>query len=131
MLGSRSSETRLKAGVVLPCEPGDIPFRRLPHTEGKDRDEDVIRVIAGPDSLRLAGRDAIEGLGSFRVLPESNRVGLRLEGEPVQLSDDPNHGDENVMELFARAIPPDQQNWITKGATLVRFVCSFAKFDAV
>ena len=33
--------------------------------------------------------------------------------------------DASAMEMFVRAIPPDQQDWITKSATIIRSVLSF------
>jgi spartin len=32
------------------------------------------------------------------------------------------YDDANAMAVFARAIPPDQQDWITKSATIIRLV---------
>jgi hypothetical protein len=33
-------------------------------------------------------------------------------------------GDANALAAFARIVPPDQQDWITKSATIVRHVIS-------
>jgi biotin-dependent carboxylase-like uncharacterized protein len=78
VLGSRSSETRLEAGDRLPCEPGRTPVRRLSAPAPEPRDE-PIRVIPGPD-FRAFGVDVPDLGAPYRVLPESDRVGLRLEG---------------------------------------------------
>ncbi|KAJ7090411.1 hypothetical protein B0H15DRAFT_930516 [Mycena belliarum] len=42
------------------------------------------------------------------------------EADPVVIElNDGDYDDANAMEMFARAIPPDQQDWITKGATII------------
>jgi biotin-dependent carboxylase-like uncharacterized protein len=89
VLGSRSSETRVKAGEVLPCAPGASPFRRLRPNDATMPAVGLIRVVAGPDyaqfSVNLSMHDT-----SYRVLPQSDRVGLRLDGAPWMMADDPN-----------------------------------------
>jgi biotin-dependent carboxylase-like uncharacterized protein len=78
ILGSRSSESRLEAGDRLLCVPGHTLVRRLAAQAQEPADE-PIRVIPGPD-FRAFGAD-VPNLGEpFRVLPESDRVGLRLDG---------------------------------------------------
>ena len=61
------------------------PVFRMP-TEGAR-----VRVIAGPHTeiFGPAGRDAYER-ARYRVAPESNRMGYRLEGERLRLPDDVN-----------------------------------------
>jgi allophanate hydrolase subunit 2 len=78
VLGSRSSETRLVAGDRLPCEPGHTPVRHLA-ARAQEPADGPIRVIPGPD-FKAFGAD-VPSLGEpHRVLPESDRVGLRLDG---------------------------------------------------
>lgn len=82
ILGSRSSETRLGAGTVLPARPGSItPSRRpvawpwavLPPGE-------PIRVVDGPDAGRSPVDARVLESAEFRVSGQSNRMGLRLDG---------------------------------------------------
>lgn len=47
------------------------------------------------------------------------------EGDPVviEVPDDYTRtSDSNTIEAFAQIVPPDQQNWITKSASIVRYV---------
>jgi biotin-dependent carboxylase-like uncharacterized protein len=92
ILGSRSSEERIAPGIVLPAEPGAIPTRRIGPVAWKSPVAQPFRVIPGPDD----GADC--GLGSerrswtgreFRVSSKANRVGLRLESEPIIVSSPP------------------------------------------
>lgn len=87
-LGSRSSEECLRAGDVLPAERGSIPTRRLGPSSWIVPTAEPLRTIGGPDVVTAgmdsgsapfwAGRD-------YRVGSRSNRMGLRLEGEPVHI----------------------------------------------
>lgn len=78
VLGSRSSLTPLRGGERFGCRPGTIASRRVEVERGAS---DVLRVLPGahagwfpPDAL--LGRE-------FEVTPVSNRMGLRLAGEPL------------------------------------------------
>ncbi len=89
VLGSRSALEPLRAGAEVPCLAGMIHRRFLPPDaeEALDvawragrRGEAVIRVLPGPQAdwfptAALAG--------GFKVTPASNRMGLRLRGEPL------------------------------------------------
>ncbi|KAF7353750.1 Senescence domain-containing protein [Mycena venus] len=50
------------------------------------------------------------------------------ENDPVIIeipeSTDSEHYDANALEIFARAIPPEQQDWITKSATIISHAIS-------
>ncbi|EAU88380.1 hypothetical protein CC1G_05146 [Coprinopsis cinerea okayama7 len=49
------------------------------------------------------------------------------ENDPVVIEvseESPADSDANALEAFARVVPPDQQNWITKGATVVSHAIS-------
>ena len=76
VLGSRSDETRLKAGDRLLCVRGAIPTRRPREVEPVGSAEIVLRVVEGPD------RDDVDLTAltecGYRVSPESDRAGLRL-----------------------------------------------------
>jgi len=81
VLGSRSSETPLRAGDLIPCRPGWTPVRRLhdgvPEMPGPDGV--TVRVVDGPDAPTLASPWPDEG-SLYRVGVRSDRMGLRLEG---------------------------------------------------
>jgi biotin-dependent carboxylase-like uncharacterized protein len=88
-LGSRSSEERLRAGDVLPAPPGSIPTRRPlwspPAVE-------PLRVVDGPDAPPVdpaSDRSPSWADRPFRVGSRSDRMGLRLEGEPVAIAAPP------------------------------------------
>jgi biotin-dependent carboxylase-like uncharacterized protein len=84
ILGSRSSETRLEAGAVLPSRPGSTLSRRPVAWPwlvlGKN---EPIRVIDGPDADPSTGNARVLESGEFRVSVQSNRMGLRLEGPSI------------------------------------------------
>ena len=85
ILGSRSVEIRLIAGDRLEAEPSSTLPRRLP-ADGWDFSEPVpLRWIDGPDrfpTVDLNGRE-------YAVLPESNRMGVRLAGPAIEMTIDP------------------------------------------
>jgi biotin-dependent carboxylase-like uncharacterized protein len=97
VLGSRSGLAAIKAGEVLPCLAGTISGRylrldwqwdagrRFLQTEfGVPLPFTHLRVLPGNQADWFAA-DALAG--SFKVTPASNRMGLRLQGEPLALPD--------------------------------------------
>ena len=84
--GSHCVETRLTAGSRWSAESGGIPARRpSPILLGPIADG-PIRVIDGPD----APTNAIDwGPLVFRIKPQSDRLGLRLDGPPLDLPAEP------------------------------------------
>lgn len=83
-LGSRSTEQRVRAGDILPARTGTITARRLGEPTWKSPVVEPFRIIAGPDARTHAELDEAFWLARrFRVGSQSNRMGLRLEGEPV------------------------------------------------
>lgn len=94
MLGSRSALAPLKAGDVVPCVPGCIlsRFIRLDQEPGLLAVERVVRerplliqVLAGTQAVWF-DFDAFAGQ-VFVVSPQSNRMGLRLQGKPLTVSE--------------------------------------------
>ncbi len=79
VLGSRSSEDRLRAGDVLPADPGTTPFRRPARIPPAGPGHEPIRVVDGPDAPPDFDWEAWEA-GTFPVGRQSDRMGLRLEG---------------------------------------------------
>ena len=89
ILGSRSSEQPVRLGDRLQANPGTTSDRRpspdLVAAFGPSLIHDVpIRWVDGPD------RVSTDLTGSYRVLPASNRVGVRLDGAPIEVAVDPN-----------------------------------------
>jgi antagonist of KipI len=90
VLGSRSGLAPVRAGDELPVAPGSIRPRFLAHplTEAADGTRPaavVLRALPGPqgDWFDL---DAFFGPARpFHVSPASNRMGVRLEGDPLRL----------------------------------------------
>lgn len=85
-LGSRSSEERLRAGEILPAEPGSIPTRYPAGNLWTPPAAEPFRVIDGPDALSedaAFDRSSFWADRRFRVGSRSDRMGLRLEGDPV------------------------------------------------
>ncbi len=89
ILGSRSSELPIRIGDQLPAGAGTTSTRWPSHEVlagfGWPRDRAApIRWVDGPD------RGSTVLAGSYRVLPDSNRVGVRLEGASIDFPSDPN-----------------------------------------
>ncbi|QDV37996.1 5-oxoprolinase subunit C family protein [Tautonia plasticadhaerens] len=85
VLGSRSEERPIRPGDVLPAVPGWSPVRWPgPDVIDPVDDEAPIRVVDGPDAGLLDDRRWHRH--AFEVLPESDRMGLRLDGPEVGVS---------------------------------------------
>jgi 5-oxoprolinase (ATP-hydrolysing) subunit C len=85
-LGSRSSEVRIRAGEVLPAEPGAIPTRH-PAQSGWKPPVEPFRIIEGPDGRSGSGFDETFWTDRrFRIGSHSDRMGLRLEGDPLAVA---------------------------------------------
>jgi biotin-dependent carboxylase-like uncharacterized protein len=84
VLGSRSREVRLVPGSVLPAVEGTTPVRRPADVPAVAAADEPIRIVAGPDAP--AGFDSHAGADrTFRVGGQSDRMGLRLEGDAWQV----------------------------------------------
>jgi biotin-dependent carboxylase-like uncharacterized protein len=99
LLGSRSSLEPLSAATELPCLPGSISgrFVRI-NADGEyswypcfaqPRAVEVLRVLHGPQADWFSAGD-FYGIDlarppEFEVSAASNRMGLRLQGEPLKL----------------------------------------------
>jgi 5-oxoprolinase (ATP-hydrolysing) subunit C len=82
--GSRATEQPLRNGDVLPAAPGTIAARRLGDSCWKSPLDEPLRIIVGPEGQAPVALDqAFWSTRRFRVGSRSNRMGLRLEGEPV------------------------------------------------
>ncbi|MDB5352301.1 MAG: allophanate hydrolase subunit 2 [Planctomycetota bacterium] len=84
---SRSSETPLVAGQNLPAEPGEIPDRWTDLGRIEPDELVTIRYIDGPDADRIEP-GALDRC-PFRVGRQSDRMGIRLDGDPIDVEVDP------------------------------------------
>jgi biotin-dependent carboxylase-like uncharacterized protein len=84
VLGSRSREVRLKPGDVMAAAPGETPARRPAEAFWENPGATPLRVIDGPDAV-LAGDFERWVRGPFRVATRASRMGLRLEGPPLEV----------------------------------------------
>jgi biotin-dependent carboxylase-like uncharacterized protein len=87
VLGSRSREVRLEAGEFLPASPGTTPARRPAALPALVPDGEPIRIVAGPDAPPRSGSGTDDDR-TFRVGDQSDRMGLRLEGEAWEVEVD-------------------------------------------
>jgi 5-oxoprolinase (ATP-hydrolysing) subunit C len=86
VLGSRSALEPLRAGAELKCRPSRIEPRSLSlpltpypsHARGEGR---LLRVLDGPQRDWFADGAFLDR--DYEVTPASNRMGLRLKGEPL------------------------------------------------
>jgi 5-oxoprolinase (ATP-hydrolysing) subunit C len=87
VLGSRSSLGPLAAGAELPCSAGVIQARSAPPLRAGLRGQPGVtrelRVLEGPQADWFNAEDYYNQ--QFTVTPASNRMGLRLQGEPLPL----------------------------------------------
>ncbi len=87
VLGSRSAETALASGHLLPALASQTPARRPIEALFPNTSREAIRYLDGPDASILAG-ESLEH-HDYVVSSKSNRMGLRLEGPPLATSHDP------------------------------------------
>lgn len=87
-LGSRSAEEPLRKGDILPARSSTHPTRYLAEPLWCEPISRPIRIIAGPDAPLRAELDFWKQ-ATFRVGSKSNRMGLRLEGPPPAIANDP------------------------------------------
>jgi biotin-dependent carboxylase-like uncharacterized protein len=81
-LGSRSREGRLKPGDLLDAAPGHVPARHPAEPRGQASAGSLLRIIDGPDAALAIDLDAWT-TAHFRVSPQINRMGVRLDGPPL------------------------------------------------
>jgi len=83
VLGSRSSLEPLRSDGCLPCQPGVIHVRHFQHEFAWDAEPRLLRVVEGPQADWFHPEEFYPG--EFVVTPASNRMGIRLRGEPLTL----------------------------------------------
>lgn len=89
LLGSRSALEPIRTGQEIPCTPATIQprwFRCPPVLEtAPSEGTNALRVLAGAQAAWFA-EDALV-TRQFHVTPASNRMGLRIESEPLDMPD--------------------------------------------
>jgi 5-oxoprolinase (ATP-hydrolysing) subunit C len=81
VLGSRSGLYPVRAGDELPCLEGAIQARFIRHPWSWAGDPRLLRVLPGIQEAWFSA-DVFYS-GHFTVSPDSNRMGLRLQGPPL------------------------------------------------
>ncbi|KAF8191523.1 hypothetical protein K438DRAFT_1591332 [Mycena galopus ATCC 62051] len=82
--------------------------------------------------LVLVNQDNGEVVGEFdkkfsvQEDPKLSQTGHEKDLVIIEIPEslDDHHSDANAMEIFASAIPPEQQDWITKSATIISHAIS-------
>ncbi len=118
-LGSRSTDTMsgvgpepLQAGTVLPVEPAK-PGSVVGHPEVSPLPEQekatVLRVVPGPRQDWFSSETLQDFLKQeWTVTPQSNRIGLRLNGQPLTRGRDGELSSEGTVR-GAVQVPPEGQ----------------------
>jgi biotin-dependent carboxylase-like uncharacterized protein len=85
VLGSRSGLEPLRAEAHLPCQTATTRTRWFGHFFESDGEKRTLRALPGRQAEWFAANDFYGQ--TFIVSPESDRMGLRLQGKPLTLPD--------------------------------------------
>ncbi|KAL1719997.1 hypothetical protein EV715DRAFT_251024 [Schizophyllum commune] len=112
----------IESMTALPETLNGDAMRPVPHINSAQADK-----LRG--HLVLVNEDNGEIVGQLdQRLPVREDPGMRGSRDPVVVEVPDEAGlfehDANARELFVRAIPPEQQNWMTKGAGLASYAIS-------
>jgi 5-oxoprolinase (ATP-hydrolysing) subunit C len=89
-LGSRSWESCIRAGEMLPAQRASIATRHPSDVIWMSPVAEPFRIMDGPDCRQDSGFDeSFWADRRFRVGARSDRMGLRLEGEPLNMVFEP------------------------------------------
>ncbi|WP_422926254.1 biotin-dependent carboxyltransferase family protein [Singulisphaera sp. PoT] len=88
VLNSRSSELPIQARTILEARPSSTLVRHPIFDLDEAQDPRLLRVIDGPDSGRVEDLDAWLDQ-PFKVGPQANRMGVRMECPPIALRSEP------------------------------------------
>jgi antagonist of KipI len=84
ILGSRSGLKPVSEGDELPCRAGAIHARYIRPGNDWIGEGRTLRVVDGAQADWFAGQSFFDG--EFTVTADSNRMGLRLQGEPLEVT---------------------------------------------
>ncbi|KAL1662014.1 hypothetical protein GGF50DRAFT_129074 [Schizophyllum commune] len=112
----------IESMTALPETLNGDAMRPVPHIDSAQADK-----LRG--HLVLVNEDSGEIVGQLdQRVPVREDPALRGSRDPVVVEVPDEAGlsehDANARELFVRAIPPEQQNWMTKGAGLASYAIS-------
>jgi antagonist of KipI len=85
ILGSRSAFAPVAANQLLSCPEGQVPVRFLRPGLTADIGARTLRVLPGPQAGWFAHEQFCGP--EFTITPQSNRMGLRLDGSPLTVPD--------------------------------------------
>jgi 5-oxoprolinase (ATP-hydrolysing) subunit C len=108
ILDSHSGLEPLAAGTVVTCSGGRIPSHFLREVFTDRDDPNTLRLLPGRQAEWFALDDFYGP--AFTVQPESNRMGLRLEGPPQRLPD---------RQLLSEPVCPGTVQVTTNGQCIV------------
>jgi antagonist of KipI len=109
VLGSRSAFEPVRRGQELTCEPSEIAGRAIEVESEQPGDEPVtLRTLPGPQADWFNPSEFFGSL--FTVNPASNRMGLRLKGEPLQ---------RKPGELVSEPVAPGAVQVVNDGQCIV------------
>jgi biotin-dependent carboxylase-like uncharacterized protein len=108
VLNSVSSLEPLRAGATISCTAGQIPSRFLPGVFAWDNEPRVLRVLDGPQAIWFGGPTLDSN--EFRVTEASDRMGVRLDGEPL---------DVPQRELVSEPVSPGAVQALPNGQCVV------------
>jgi spartin len=101
-------------------------FRRQP-VESPSPDVPAVQNSDLRGHLVLVNQDSGEVVGEveqqFTIMEDPALKEAGRENDPVVIEIP--EKDEDAMQMFARVVPPEEQDWITKSATVIRCVCVF------
>jgi antagonist of KipI len=108
ILGSQSGLQPVSAGTEFPCLAGTIPGRFVLPSTTWNQEPHILRALPGPQADWFPAEEFY--CQEFTVTPESNRMGLRLEGNPLPV---PNR------ELVSEPVSPGSVQVTSNGQCIV------------
>ena len=121
-----------------PSTSGPIPYQNAPDVPPKTQSA-TFGVAKGEKDFRghlvMVNEDTGEIIGEIQDNiqihedPAMYEVGHRNDPVIIEVPEETTRqSDANARQAFASLIPPDQQNWVTKSASMFRYACRFLSF---
>jgi biotin-dependent carboxylase-like uncharacterized protein len=108
ILGSQSSLAPLPAGTELRCTTGSMPIRLVRSAPKWNREPNTLRVVVGPQVEWFPETPFYSQ--HFQVTQMSNRMGLRLHGDPIPRPE---------REMTSEAVSPGSVQVVRDGQCIV------------